>query len=60
MSAEQEFQLRAYRYALDPTDSQCEVLARHVGAARRMFNHALGRKVDAHRRCRSADGQRTG
>lgn len=40
--------LRAYRYALDPTDDQQQDLARHAGAARWAFNHALDAKVAAH------------
>ncbi|MEU7553136.1 RNA-guided endonuclease TnpB family protein [Streptomyces sp. NPDC044571] len=40
--------LRAYRFALDPTSAQVEVLQRHAGAARWAFNHALGMKKAAH------------
>lgn len=40
--------LRAYRFALDPTKAQLEALARHAGAARWAFNHALAAKVAAH------------
>lgn len=40
--------LRAYRFTLDPTRSQAEALARHAGAARWAFNHALAAKVAAH------------
>jgi putative transposase len=45
--------LRAYRYALDPTPVQEASLARHAGAARWAFNHALAAKVAAHRQWRS-------
>ena len=40
--------LRAYRFALDPTKAQQEALARHAGAARWAYNHALAAKVAAH------------
>ncbi|MFF7308133.1 RNA-guided endonuclease TnpB family protein [Streptomyces sp. NPDC008137] len=40
--------LRAYRFALDPTKAQLETLARHAGAARWAFNHAIAAKVAAH------------
>jgi putative transposase len=40
--------LRAYRFALDPTTAQLEALARHAGAARWAFNHAIAVKVAAH------------
>jgi putative transposase len=46
--------LRAFRFTLDPTPGQEEVLLRHAGAARWAFNHALGMKVAAHRQWRSA------
>ena len=46
-------QFRAFRFALDPTTSQRQDLARHVGAARWAFNHALARKVAAHREWRA-------
>src|SRR5664279_5188657 len=46
-------QFRAFRFALDPTDSQRQDLARHVGAARWAFNHALAHKVDAHQEWRA-------
>lgn len=49
---EQEI-LRAFKFALDPTPVQAEALARHVGAARWAFNHALAAKVSAHRRWRA-------
>lgn len=42
--------LRAFRFVLDPTDSQVEALRQHAGAARWAFNHALSAKVEAHRR----------
>jgi putative transposase len=41
-------QFRAFRFALDPTTAQRQALARHVGAARWAFNHALACKVAAH------------
>lgn len=40
--------LRAYRVALEPTATQEADLARHAGAARWAFNHALAVKVAAH------------
>ena len=46
-------QFRAFRFALDPTNAQRQDLARHVGAARWAFNHALARKVSAHREWRA-------
>lgn len=42
--------LRAYRFALDPTNAQLESLAQHAGAARWAFNHALAQKLEALRR----------
>lgn len=45
--------LRAYRFALDPTRAQTEAFARHAGAARWAFNHALGQKVAAHQQWRA-------
>lgn len=45
--------LRAYRFALDPTKAQLETLARHAGAARWAFNHALAAKVAAHEEWRA-------
>ncbi|MER5689508.1 helix-turn-helix domain-containing protein [Streptomyces sp. NPDC002205] len=44
--------LRAFRFTLDPTHVQEEVLLRHAGAARWAFNHAVGMKVAAHHRWR--------
>ncbi|MGW3168022.1 helix-turn-helix domain-containing protein [Streptomyces sp. NPDC001142] len=44
--------LRAFRFTLDPTSAQEEVLLRHAGAARWAFNHALGMKVAAHQQWR--------
>ncbi|MGI5526839.1 RNA-guided endonuclease InsQ/TnpB family protein [Streptomyces syringium] len=41
--------LRAYRFALDPTDMQLATLNRHAGAARWAYNHALAVKQAAHR-----------
>src|SRR5664279_860256 len=46
-------QFRAFRFALDPTAVQRQDLARHVGAARWAFNHALARKVAAHQEWRN-------
>ena len=43
---------RAYRVALAPSHDQQQVLARHAGAARWAYNHALAAKVAAHRRWR--------
>lgn len=40
--------LRAYRFALDPTKAQLEMLARHAGAARWAYNHSIAAKVAAH------------
>lgn len=45
--------LRAHRFALDPTKAQLEALARHAGAARWAFNHALAAKVAAHEEWRT-------
>jgi putative transposase len=45
--------LRAYRFALAPTKAQLEALARHAGAARWAFNHALAAKVAAHEEWRA-------
>lgn len=46
--------LRAYRFALDPTQAQLGDLARHAGAQRWAFNYALARKVGAHQAWRDA------
>lgn len=46
--------LRAYRYALDPTQAQLADLARHAGAQRWAYNWALARKVAAHQQWRAA------
>ncbi|MFH8342871.1 helix-turn-helix domain-containing protein [Streptomyces sp. AM6-12] len=40
--------LRAFQFVLGPTPVQVEALARHAGAARWAFNHALGVKVAVH------------
>ncbi len=40
--------MRAYRVVLDPTGDQEQALARHAGAARWAYNHALAAKVRAH------------
>lgn len=42
--------LRAYRFCLDPTAAQRQMLARYAGAARWAFNARLGVLVDGHRR----------
>lgn len=42
--------LRAFKFTLDPTQSQQSRLARHAGAARWAFNHALSVKMAAHKR----------
>lgn len=46
-------QLRAFRFVLDPSSSQLSHLARHAGAARWAFNHALAAKVRAHEQWRA-------
>jgi putative transposase len=46
--------MRAYRFALDPTQAQLGDLARHAGAQRWAFNYALARKVEAHQAWRTA------
>lgn len=46
--------LRAYRFALDPTEAQLADLARHAGAQRWAYNYALARKVAAHQEWRDA------
>lgn len=46
--------LRAYRFALDPTNTQLGDLNRHAGAQRWAYNYALARKVDAHQQWREA------
>jgi len=45
----QQTVLRAYRYALDPTPAQADMLASHAGAARWAYNHALAVKITAHK-----------
>lgn len=50
MTTETTRRLRAYRFALDPTDDQLSQLAQHAGAARWAFNHALAAKLEAHNR----------
>jgi len=47
------YDLRAFRFSLDPTADQRADLVRHVGAARWAFNHALARKVAAHEQWRT-------
>ncbi|MFF1916302.1 helix-turn-helix domain-containing protein [Streptomyces sp. NPDC058239] len=44
--------LRAFRFTMDPTCAQEQVLLRHAGAARWVFNHALGVKMAAHQQWR--------
>lgn len=44
--------LKAFRYALDPTSAQVEVLRRCAGNSRLAFNFALAMKKDAHQRWR--------
>lgn len=50
--AEKEI-LRAYRYAIDPTDAQLAALAQHAGAQRWAYNYALARKIAAHEQWRA-------
>ena len=50
MTAPAAMTMRAFRFDLDPTTDQQHALSRHFGAA--AFNHALARKVDAHRQWR--------
>lgn len=50
--ADEQVSLRAYRFTLDPRDSQLPALAGHAGAARFAFNHALAAKVTAHQEWR--------
>lgn len=45
--------LRAFRFALDPTDTQLTSLNQHAGAARWAYNHAIGVKSGAHARQRA-------
>ena len=45
--------LKAYKFTLDPTPAQAADLARHAGAARWAFNHALAAKVAAHEQWRT-------
>ncbi|MGY4969584.1 RNA-guided endonuclease InsQ/TnpB family protein [Streptomyces nigrescens] len=45
--------LRAYRFVLDPSESQAVLLARYAGAARWAFNHALAVKQAEHQRWRT-------
>lgn len=49
--------LRAYKFALAPTRSQLGKLARHAGASRWAFNHALAAKKTAHEQWRSQVAQ---
>ncbi|MFG2586626.1 RNA-guided endonuclease InsQ/TnpB family protein [Streptomyces sp. NPDC048438] len=41
--------LRAYRFALDPTDAERAELARYAGACRWAYNYALAKKAESHR-----------
>ncbi|XMN11218.1 RNA-guided endonuclease TnpB family protein [Streptomyces griseobrunneus] len=41
--------LRAYRFALDPTDAERAELARYAGACRWAYNYALAKKTESHR-----------
>lgn len=41
--------LRAYRFALDPTDAERVELARYAGACRWAYNYALAKKTESHR-----------
>lgn len=50
----QEQVLQAFKFALAPTVAQQAVLARHAGASRWAFNHALAAKRKAHERWRAA------
>ncbi|MFD4764312.1 RNA-guided endonuclease InsQ/TnpB family protein [Streptomyces sp. NPDC058439] len=48
--------IRAYRYALDPTGAQVEILHRYATASRCGFNFALGMKIAVYERwCRGRD-----
>ncbi|MET9325113.1 helix-turn-helix domain-containing protein [Streptomyces sp. NPDC003038] len=47
--------LRAYRYALDPTPAQVEILQRYATAARCGYNFALGYMVAVHQKARGRD-----
>ncbi|MFC8257696.1 helix-turn-helix domain-containing protein [Streptomyces sp. NPDC057291] len=49
----QTWALRAFRFTLDPTRVQEEVLLRHADAARWTFNQALGMKVAAQQEWRA-------
>lgn len=46
--------MRAFRFALAPTDTQLTAFAQHAGAQRWAFNYALGLKVTAHQQWRHA------
>jgi hypothetical protein len=58
--------LRAYRFALNPTPAQVQLLASHCGAARKAFNEALAQvkrcldQREAERSYGVADEQLTG
>ncbi|MFF1837968.1 RNA-guided endonuclease InsQ/TnpB family protein [Streptomyces sp. NPDC058231] len=41
--------LRAYRFALDPTDAERAELGRYAGACRWAYNYALAKKAESHR-----------
>ncbi|MDH6136652.1 putative transposase [Kitasatospora sp. MAA4] len=40
--------LRAYRFALNPSDAQCAALSRYAGACRWAYNYSLAKKAQAH------------
>lgn len=40
--------LRAYRFALDPSDAERAALSRYAGACRWAYNYALAKKTQAH------------
>ncbi|MCM2412380.1 transposase [Streptomyces sp. RKAG290] len=40
--------LRAYRFALDPTDAERATLSRYAGACRWAYNYALAKKTESH------------
>ncbi|MEY2247422.1 RNA-guided endonuclease TnpB family protein [Streptomyces sp. BF23-18] len=41
--------LRAYRFALDPSDAERAALSRYAGACRWAYNYAVAKKTQAHR-----------
>lgn len=54
MAEKTEPTLRAYRFALDPTQAQLQDLARHAGAQRWAYNYGLAAKVAAHQAWRAS------